>query len=97
MPTEIETDLDTGNIKWQHYALNVSPQLIEILNKAIQVSLEDRYTNAQEMLQALGASSTQISQPDIKVVCEAVDGADASARHGSTCPMLSFSMSLCLT
>ena len=67
MPTEIETDLDTGNIKWQHYALNVSPQLIEILNKAIQVSLEDRYTNAQEMLQALGASSTQIQQPVAQV------------------------------
>ena len=63
MPTEIETDLHTGNIKWQQYVSNVSPQLIEILDKAIQASLKDRYIDAQAMLQVLVANSTQIQQP----------------------------------
>ncbi len=53
MPEEIGSDPSTGDISWQPYAANVSPQLVEVLNKAIQPSSRDRYTNAQEMLAAL--------------------------------------------
>jgi serine/threonine protein kinase len=60
MPQEIETDPDTGNIKWQIYAPNVSPQLLEVINKSIQPVPNYRYNNAQAMLQDLnGAAATQ--------------------------------------
>jgi serine/threonine protein kinase, bacterial len=58
LPAEIETDPYSGNINWQSLAPNVSPQLVEILNKAIQPSSRDRYKNAQEMLQDLNISSS---------------------------------------
>jgi serine/threonine protein kinase, bacterial len=58
MPAEIETDPYSGNINWQSLAPNVSPQLVEVLNKAIQPSSRDRYKNAQEMLQDLNISSS---------------------------------------
>jgi serine/threonine protein kinase len=53
MPQEIETDSHSGNVNWQVYAQNISPQLKEVLNKSIQPVLSYRYSNAQEMLQAL--------------------------------------------
>jgi serine/threonine protein kinase len=53
MPAEIATDPSTGNINWQPHALGVSPQLIGIIDKAIQPSSRDRYTSANEMLAAL--------------------------------------------
>jgi serine/threonine protein kinase len=60
MPQEIETDPDTGNIKWQIYAPNVSQKLLEVLNKSIQPVPNYRYNNAQTMLQDLnGAVATQ--------------------------------------
>ncbi len=59
MPQEIETDPDTGNIKWQIYAPNVSQQLLEVINKSIQPVPNYRYNNAQTMLQDLnGAAAT---------------------------------------
>jgi serine/threonine protein kinase, bacterial len=57
MPTEIDTDSYSGNINWQSLAPSVSPQLVEVLNKAIQPFSHDRYKNAQEMLQHLNISS----------------------------------------
>jgi serine/threonine protein kinase len=53
MPQEIETDSHSGNVNWQVYAQNISPQLKEVINKSIQPVLSYRYNNAQEMLQAL--------------------------------------------
>jgi serine/threonine protein kinase len=53
IPSEIETDPSTGNINWQPLALGVSPQLIGIIDKAIQPSSRDRYPSANEMLAAL--------------------------------------------
>ena len=55
LPAEIETDPGSVNVNWQLLAPNISPQLIEVLNKAIQPSLRDRYKNAQEMLQDLNS------------------------------------------
>lgn len=61
MPAEIETDPSTGDINWQPHALNVSPQLLRVLNKATQASSRDRYSNAQEMLDSL-AENHQVPQ-----------------------------------
>lgn len=62
MPEEIESDPSTGDINWQPYARNVSTQLIDVLNRAIQPSAKDRYPNAQAMLDAL-TIPTQIQIP----------------------------------
>jgi serine/threonine protein kinase, bacterial len=58
MPAEIETDPHSENLNWQSLAPNISPQLVEILNKSIQPLSRDRYKNAQEMLQDLNMSSS---------------------------------------
>jgi serine/threonine protein kinase, bacterial len=60
MPAEIETDPFSGNINWQSLAPNVSQQLVDVLNKAIQHLSRDRYKNAQEMLQDLNISSPAV-------------------------------------
>ena len=59
MPAEMETDPATGNANWQPHIVNISPQLIGILNKATQTLLNARYANAQEMLQALNSGHQQ--------------------------------------
>jgi serine/threonine protein kinase len=64
MPQEIETDPNTGNIKWQIYAPNVSQQLLEVLNKSIQPVPNHRYNNAQAMSQDLNGSVA--TQPPIE-------------------------------
>jgi serine/threonine protein kinase len=53
MPREIEVDPASGNISWQVYAPNISPQLATILNTAIHPIPNARYSSAQDMLQAL--------------------------------------------
>ncbi len=65
MPQEIEIDSHSGNVNWEVYAQNISPQLQEVLNKSIQPVLSYRYANAQEMLQALnnrGVNPVQIGE-----------------------------------
>lgn len=66
IPTEFETDPHTGNLNWQSFAPNISPQLAAILDKAIQPVSNYRYQNAQDMLQALTNSTptqAQVGQP----------------------------------
>ncbi len=75
MPAEIETDPYSGNINWQSLAPNISPQLVEVLNKAIQPSSRDRYKNAQEMLQELNISSSPFT-PSPTIVSPLQNGND---------------------
>ncbi|MDJ0775435.1 MAG: serine/threonine-protein kinase, partial [Mastigocoleus sp. MO_167.B18] len=59
-PQELQTDRQTGEIRWQEYAAGVSPQLAQILNQAIQLQAGDRFTTASKMLDALKSESTSI-------------------------------------
>lgn len=43
---------------WQQHALNVSPSLATVLNKAIQYHPRDRYTTARKMLEDLQSSTS---------------------------------------
>jgi serine/threonine-protein kinase len=61
IPQEIETDPRTGEILWRRYALSVSPTFSAILDKAIQSHPRDRYSTAQEMLDALQMKTSGIS------------------------------------
>jgi serine/threonine protein kinase len=51
---------------WQVFAPQVSSQLAEVLNKAIQPNAEDRFRTAKAMLQALELRDTMAVQPPIK-------------------------------
>jgi serine/threonine-protein kinase len=53
LPQELDTDLQTEDLLWQQHALNVSPSLAAVINKAIQYHPRDRYTTAMKMLDAL--------------------------------------------
>jgi len=57
-PQELETNQQTGEIHWQEYAPNVSPDLARILNQAIKPHPGDRYSTASKMLHALQSASS---------------------------------------
>jgi serine/threonine-protein kinase len=50
---ELETDSRTGEINWRPHALSVSNNFAAVLDKAIQSYQGNRYTTAQEMLEAI--------------------------------------------
>ncbi|NES83695.1 MAG: serine/threonine protein kinase, partial [Moorea sp. SIO2B7] len=53
VPQDLETEYQTGEIIWRRHALNISPTLATVLDKAIQSHVRDRYSSAREMLNAL--------------------------------------------
>ncbi|MCP6757388.1 MAG: serine/threonine protein kinase [Fischerella sp. CENA71] len=53
MPQELQTDPRTAEIMWHQYAMNVSPSLRTILDKAIAYHPGDRYPTAKDMIDAL--------------------------------------------
>ncbi|BAU04924.1 protein kinase domain-containing protein [Fischerella sp. NIES-3754] len=53
MPQELQTDPRTGEIMWHQYAMNVSPSLRMVLDKAIAYHPGDRYPTAKDMIDAL--------------------------------------------
>ena len=59
-PQELETDSHTGEIIWHQYALNVSPSLAMVIDRAIAYHPRDRYSTAREMLQALQSAIVTI-------------------------------------
>ena len=63
IPQELETNHYNGEIVWQHYALNVSPSLAAVLDKAIKPHPQERYSSAREMLEALQSSSYRTFPP----------------------------------
>lgn len=59
LPQTIEIDHRTGEILWKQYAQRISPTLASILDKSIHCSAHERYSTAQEMLQALPQKTVQ--------------------------------------
>ena len=57
-PQELQTDRQTGEICWQEYAPEVSPELVQILNQAIKLQAGERFTTASKMLYALNYGGT---------------------------------------
>jgi serine/threonine-protein kinase len=52
-PQQLETDIQTGEVVWQHYASHVTPNLLAIISKTIAYHPRDRYPTAKAMLDAL--------------------------------------------
>lgn len=53
IPQQLETDPQTGEILWRHYALSVSPTFGCVIDRAIMSHPRDRFSSAKEMLQAI--------------------------------------------
>ncbi|WP_293122499.1 IMS domain-containing protein [Okeania sp. SIO1I7] len=60
VPQDLEMDLQTGRITWQKYTSNLTSKLAEILDRAIQPNISDRFATSTEMLNALESDSTQV-------------------------------------
>ncbi|MBD1937673.1 serine/threonine-protein kinase [Microcoleus sp. FACHB-68] len=58
LPQQLDSDAHTGEILWHRHALNVTPALVTVLDKAIQSHPQQRYPTAREMLNALHYSAT---------------------------------------
>ncbi len=54
-PNELETDPQNGEIVWQEHAFNLDSELVAILDRAIKFHPRDRFSTAQEMLNALNS------------------------------------------
>ncbi|MFQ4142044.1 protein kinase domain-containing protein [Chlorogloeopsis sp. ULAP02] len=73
MPHELETDPRTASIIWHQYAMNISPNLRMVLDRAIaynpSVSLapsqEARYATAREMIDALQSPAANYVTPTV--------------------------------
>lgn len=53
MPQELDSDPRTGEVSWKEHAPDVDAQLAAVLDRAIQSHLRDRFSSADEMLNAL--------------------------------------------
>jgi len=53
MPQELPTNPSTGEIIWQDFAPNITPDFAAVLDKAIQFHPRERFLTAKEMLLAL--------------------------------------------
>ncbi|MEC4984134.1 MAG: serine/threonine-protein kinase, partial [Oscillatoria sp. PMC 1076.18] len=63
LPHEIEQNEYTGELLWHQFAENFAPELVEVLDKAIQPHLEFRYQTAAEMLEALQTRKKLVTYP----------------------------------
>ncbi|NJM72698.1 MAG: YARHG domain-containing protein [Scytonema sp. RU_4_4] len=52
-PQELQINSHTGEIVWRSHALNISPTMAFVIEKAIAYHPRDRFASAREMLQAL--------------------------------------------
>jgi serine/threonine-protein kinase len=74
-PQELEMNPTTGEIIWQQYAAAVNPELVAVLNRAVQPYPRERFPTAAAMLEALQAPSTPSYQPTLAVSPAAINPA----------------------
>jgi serine/threonine protein kinase, bacterial len=56
-PNDLETDPRNGEIIWRDRAVNLDPELGEVIDRAIRFHPRDRFATAQEMLDGLNQKS----------------------------------------
>lgn len=66
-PQELEMNPSTGEVIWQQYAVGIDPQLVAVLDRAVQPYPRDRFPNAPAMLEAMQAPAVPSYQPTVAV------------------------------
>jgi len=59
-PQQLGTDPQSGEVRWQSQ-VNLSPELKAVFTKALQFDPRDRYSSAQQMLDAIAVRSTNLA------------------------------------
>ncbi len=67
MPQELPTDPRTAGVIWHQHAMNISPTLRTILDRAISYNPGDRYATAREMIDALQSPAANYVPPTAPV------------------------------
>jgi serine/threonine-protein kinase len=52
-PKDLAVSWETGEVMWHEYISEVSPSLVQVLDKAVQSHPRDRFASAEQMLQSL--------------------------------------------
>jgi len=89
LPVEMETDYNTGQIRWRQYAPHVSDHLADLLNKATEFNPHDRFKTASEMLDAMTFQNSRTiatvmsgrSIHERPILLDRVKSAPEAARH----------------
>lgn len=68
LPQELPTDPQTGKLLWHSYAAAVSPEMMNLLDGAVQLRPEERFATAAEMLAALEAIALPPDEPSEKAI-----------------------------
>ena len=66
-PSQLQTNLQTGAILWEHLAADVSPHFTKVINQAIQPHVGDRYSTASKMLDDLNSPSQTFPHPSLTI------------------------------
>ncbi|MBD2517549.1 protein kinase [Nostoc sp. FACHB-973] len=80
-PQELQTDLQSGEILWQHHVPNVSAELAAVLNQAIKPHAGDRYSTASKMLHALQSPSYIVPESPTTANTISLSGTATSTRQ----------------
>lgn len=64
-PQQLETDPQTAEIIWRHFASHINPILAGVIDKAIAYHPRERFSSAREMLAALQIKSVSNSQSPV--------------------------------
>ncbi|MCG9891328.1 MAG: protein kinase [Thermosynechococcaceae cyanobacterium MS004] len=67
-PSELDHDPRTGKVEWRSQSSRIGAGLAKFIDKAIQMHPQDRFSSAQEMLQALQAVQTAAAQDDVPTI-----------------------------
>ncbi|WP_413171593.1 protein kinase domain-containing protein [Anabaena azotica] len=59
-PQQLETDSQTGEIVWRHFASDMNPILAGVIDQAIAYHPRERFSSAREMLDALQSRTNPI-------------------------------------
>ncbi len=83
-PQELNSDPQSGEIIWRHEAAHVSPELVAVIEQAMQSHPRDRYSSAPQMLAALLGASDQVTHSAVNQPVAFPSAVPASASHLKT-------------
>lgn len=83
MPQELETDLATGQYLWHQSVPGLSPEFIAVIDQATQTHAHDRFTTAEEMLEALQSQVSDVAVASVQPIPTAISARPTDAAQAS--------------